>query len=94
MVQTIKREQLAQKIAEKFDIPKKTVVEILNYFTELVSQYIKEGNKVKIPALGVFKVAERKARTAINPKTGEKITVPAKRVPRFTPAKELKEFVK
>ncbi|MEM5875663.1 MAG: HU family DNA-binding protein [Candidatus Aenigmatarchaeota archaeon] len=92
--QTIKRDQIAQKIAEKFDIPKKTVVEMLNYFTELIGQYIKQGNKVKIPGLGTFKVRERKARSAINPKTGEKITVPAKRVPRFTPAKELKELVK
>ncbi len=94
MAQTIKRDQVAQKIAEKFDLPKKTVVEILNYFAELVGQYIKQGNKVKITGLGTFKVRERKARTAINPKTGEKITVPAKKVPRFTPAKELKELIK
>jgi len=94
MAQLVKRDQLAQKIAEKFDIPKKTVVEILNYFVELIGQNIKQGNKVKIPGLGIFKVRERKARTAINPKTGEKVTVPAKRVPKFTPAKELKELVK
>ena len=92
--QTIKKDKLAQQIAEKFDIPKKTVVEILNYFVELIAQNIKQGNKVKIAGLGTFKVRERKARTAINPKTGEKITVPAKKVPRFTPAKELKELVK
>jgi len=94
MAQTVKREALAQKIAEKFDIPKKTAVEILNYFTELVSQNLKQGNKIKLPGLGTFKVRERKARTAINPKTGEKISVPATKVPKFTPAKELKELVK
>lgn len=94
MAQTIKRDQLAQKIAEKFDMSKKQVVDVLNYFSELIGQYIKQGYKVKISGLGTFKVRERKSRTAINPKTGEKITVPAKRVPRFTPAKELKELVK
>jgi len=94
MAQTVKREALAQKIAEKFDLPKKTAVEILNYFTELVSQNLKQGNKIKLPGLGTFKVRERKARTAINPKTGEKISVPATKVPKFTPAKELKELVK
>ncbi len=94
MAQTVKREALAQKIAEKFDVPKKTVVEILNYFVELVAQNLKQGNKVKLPGLGTFRVRERKARTAINPKTGEKITVPATRVPKFSPAKELKELVK
>jgi DNA-binding protein HU-beta len=91
---TVKREALAQKIAEKFDLPKKTAVEILNYFVELVSSNLKSGNKVKLPGLGTFKVRERKARTAINPKTGEKITVPATRVPKFTPAKELKALFK
>jgi DNA-binding protein HU-beta len=94
MAQTVKREALAQKISEKFDIPKKTAVEILNYFTELVAQNLKQGNKVKLPGLGTFRVRERKARTAINPKTGEKITVPATKVPKFTPAKELKELIK
>ena len=94
MAQTVKREALAQKISEKFDLPKKTAVEILNYFTELVTQNLKQGNKVKLPGLGTFRVRERKARTAINPKTGEKITVPATKVPKFTPAKELKELIK
>jgi DNA-binding protein HU-beta len=94
MAQTVKREALAQKISEKFDLPKKTAVEILNYFTELVAQNLKQGNKVKLPGLGTFRVRERKARTAINPKTGEKITVPATKVPKFTPAKELKELIK
>ncbi|MFZ8848206.1 MAG: HU family DNA-binding protein [Minisyncoccia bacterium] len=94
MAQTVKREALAQKISEKFDIPKKTAVEILNYFIELVAQNLKQGNKVKLPGLGTFRVRERKARTAINPKTGEKITVPATKVPKFTPAKELKELIK
>lgn len=91
---TIKREVLAQKIADKFDLPKKTAVEILNYFVELISSNLKQGNKVKLPGLGTFKVRERKARTALNPKTGEKITVPATRVPKFTPAKELKALFK
>ncbi len=94
MAQTVKREALVQKISEKFDIPKKTAVEILNYFIELVAQNLKQGNKVKLAGLGTFRVWERKARTAINPKTGEKITVPATKVPKFTPAKELKELIK
>jgi DNA-binding protein HU-beta len=91
---TVRREHLAQKISEKFDLPKKTSVEILNYFVELVTSNLKQGNRVKLPGFGTFKVRERKARTAINPKTGEKITVPATKVPKFTPAKELKQLFK
>ena len=94
MVETVKREALAQEIGDKFDLPKKKVVEILNYFVELVTKYLKQGKQVKLPGLGTFKVRQRKARTALNPKTGEKVEVPATKVPRFTPAKDLKQAVK
>jgi DNA-binding protein HU-beta len=94
MVETVKREAIAQQIGDKFDLPKKKVVDILNYFVELTTQYLKQGKQVKLPGLGTFKVRERKARTAINPKTGEKVEVPAKKVARFTPAKDLKQAIK
>lgn len=94
MVETVKREALAQAIGDKFDLPKKKVVEILNHFVELTTQYLKQGKQVKLPGFGTFKVKVRKARTAVNPKTGEKVEVPAKKVPRFTPAKDLKEAIK
>jgi DNA-binding protein HU-beta len=94
MVETVKKEALAQEIGDKFDMPKKKVVEILNYFVELITKNLKQGKQVKIAGLGTFKVRERKARTAINPKTGEKVEVPAKKVPRFTPAKDLKQAIK
>ncbi|MGC8981633.1 MAG: HU family DNA-binding protein [Minisyncoccia bacterium] len=94
MVETVKRGTIAQVIGDKFDLPKRKVEEILNYFVELTTQYLKQGKQVKLPGFGTFKVKERKARTAINPKTGEKVEVPAKKVPRFTPAKDLKQAVK
>ncbi len=90
----IKREQLAQKMVEKFNLTKKESLDILNFLTEEITKSLKSGYQVKIAGLGTFKVRERRARQAINPKTGEKITVPATRVPRFTPSKDLKEAVK
>jgi DNA-binding protein HU-beta len=93
MVETVKREAIAQQIGDKFDLPKKKVVDILNYFVELTTQYLKQGKQVKLPGFGTFKVRERKARTAINPKTGEKVEVPAKKVVKFTAAKDLKQAV-
>jgi DNA-binding protein HU-beta len=93
MVETVKREAIAQQIGDKFDLPKKKIVEILNYFVELTTQYLKQGKQVKLPGFGTFKVRERKARTAINPKTGEKVEVPAKKVVKFTAAKDLKQAV-
>ncbi len=90
----VKARDLAQKMVEKFDLTKKVALEILDWLAEEVTSNLKAGRQVKIAGLGTFKVRERKARTALNPKTGEKIELPAKRVPRFTPAKDLKEAVK
>jgi DNA-binding protein HU-beta len=55
---------------------------------------LKKGDRVRFPGFGTFRVLKRKARTARNPQTGEPIKVPVRTVPRFTPAKELKEAVK
>lgn len=90
----VKAKDLAQKLVEKFNLTKKESLEILNFLTEEITKNLKSGYKVKIAGLGTFKVRERKERMAINPKTGEKVHVPATKVPRFTPAKDLKEAVK
>ncbi len=90
----VKREHLAQKMVEKFNMTKKEAVDVLNFLVEEITHNLKNGVQVKIAGLGTFKVRERKARMAINPKTGEKVQVPATRVPRFTPSKDLKEAVK
>ncbi len=89
----VKIRDLAQKMVEKFNLTKKEAIEILNWFSQEITANLKAGYQVKIAGLGTFKVRERKARTALNPKTGEKIQLPAKRVPRFTPAKDLKEAI-
>lgn len=55
---------------------------------------LKNGEEVSIAGLGIFSVKQRAARTARNPRTGETIQVPATRVPKFRPAKALKDAVK
>ena len=92
--ETLKREQIAQKIAEKYELSKKQSVELLNDLVEIATNALKGGMQVKLPGLGTFKVKDRKARTAINPRTGAKVEVAATKVPRFTASKELKLAVK
>lgn len=53
-----------------------------------------KGVEVSVAGLGIFKTKTRAARTGRNPRTGQTIQVPAMRVPKFTPAKALKEAVK
>jgi nucleoid DNA-binding protein len=55
---------------------------------------LKKGKEVSIAGLGIFSTKTRNARTGRNPRTGESIDIPAMRVPKFRPAKALKDAVK
>ncbi len=59
-----------------------------------ITNSLKKGEEVSIAGLGIFSVKTRAARTARNPRTGEKLQVKAMRVPKFRAAKALKDAVK
>jgi len=59
-----------------------------------IVEALKKGDEVSIAGLGIFSVKQRKSRMARNPRTGESITVPAMKVPKFRAAKALKDAVK
>lgn len=90
----IKKNQLAQRLGEKLGVTKKQGADFLDAFTEEITSLLRKGEKVNITGFGIFKVVDRKARMGINPKTGEKISIPASKKPRFTAGKALKEAVK
>jgi len=90
----IKKNQLTQALGEKMGVSKKQAADWLDAFTEMITNYLRKGEKVNITGFGIFKVADRKAREGINPKTGEKIHIAASKKPRFTAGKALKEAVK
>lgn len=81
-------------LAERMNVPKKQSLEWLEAFIDEITKALKKGDKVNITGFGIFKIANRKAREGINPKTGEKIHIAASKKPRFTPGKVLKEAVK
>lgn len=84
---------LAAGIAEKQEMPKKQVLELLDGFVESLTRNLKKGEKIRIPGLGIFVVAKRAARMGRNPATGEPIKIKASKKVRFRPSKELKESV-
>ena len=90
----VKKAELAARIAEKMGATKKQGVEWLDAFVDEVTKVMRSGDKVNITGFGIFKVADRKAREGINPRTGEKIHIAASKKPRFTAGKLLKEAVK
>ena len=66
---------------------------IVETFFEGIIEAVAADNKVEIRGFGSFRTRQRNARTGRNPKTGDKVEVPAKRVPYFKPSKELRDMV-
>ncbi len=85
--------QLIEKVAEK-TCTKKEAQMAVETLLEAIKNSLKNNESVTIAGFGTFKVKERKARTARNPKTGETIQVPAKKTIGFRPSKDLKSILK
>jgi len=86
--------QLIDAIHEKSTgLTKLQVVEIVDAMIEAMTTALAQGGKVEIRGFGSFTVRQREARKARNPRTGDMVEVPAKRVPHFKVGKELKVMV-
>lgn len=92
-MQSVKKTQFIQWIAEKMNVPKKQAGEFIDAFVAGVTDVLKRGDKLNVSGLGIFKVADRPARMGRNPRTGESIQIKASKKVRFTPSKVLKESV-
>ena len=87
------KNELARELAEELDMPRRQVVDIIDALLDKFTDVLKSGDKVQLTPFGQFKVRDRAARIARNPKTGEPIKVPAKRVLKFIAGRTLKEAV-
>ncbi len=81
--------ELIQKVAEGAKVKERDAENVINSFIKTVLDELKQGNKVEIRGFGTFMMKKRAARVARNPKTGEKVNVPAKEVPVFRAGKDL-----
>ncbi len=85
---------ITSKAAEKgFSVNKKTADEVLSATLEVIIEAVASGDKVTLVGFGSFEPRERKAREGRNPKTGEKMEIPATRVPAFSAGKVFKDRV-
>ena len=85
--------ELVNKMAEIADLPKVTAEKSLNAFMEAVTEALKAGDKVTLVGFGTFMVVERAERMGRNPRTGEQIKIPARKVVKFKPGSKLEEAV-
>jgi len=85
---------LIEKIAAKVEgLTKKQTELVVKTIFGSIKEALAKGGKVEIRGFGNFKLRSRKARKARNPKTGESVDVPPKKVPYFKVGKELREMI-
>jgi DNA-binding protein HU-beta len=82
------------KEVEKVTSTKKEAAAAVDTVFGAISKALKKGGTVTIVGFGTFKVAKRAARKGHNPQTGKAIKIKAKKVPKFTAGKALKDAVK
>jgi integration host factor subunit beta len=87
------KSELIENLAERADITLAKAEEIVDLFFDSVIDTLCQGDRVEIRGFGAFTVREYKAYEGRNPKTGEKITVPPKRLPFWKTGMELKQRV-
>ena len=85
--------ELVDQVAKMASLTKKQADAAITATFEAIMEAVSEGDKVTMVGFGSFDRRERKAREGRNPKTGEKIKIPAKRVPAFTAGKLFKDRV-
>jgi len=88
--------ELVARIATDSGLSRKAADKALKAFVGAIHEALEASSdaKVRIPDLGTFRVSKRKSRTGVNPRTREKMHIPATVVPAFTAAKALKQAVK
>lgn len=87
------KSELLGTLAEQTGLKKKDVDNVLQALKGTIYRTLKKEFKIKLEGLGVFQLKDRKARMARNPRTGEMVSVPAKKVVKFRVLKDLKEAV-
>ena len=86
------RSELLQVLArDNPELRAEEVEQVVDIFFDEISARLAEGGRVELRGFGAFSTRQRDARMGRNPRSGESVAVPAKRVPYFKPGKEIRE---
>jgi nucleoid DNA-binding protein len=91
--QTITKREIAERIAERIGIGQIQTLAVIQSFLDEIIDELSAGNRLEFRDFGVFETVTRKARTALNPKTLEKVPVHRRRVVKFKVGRLLKQKV-
>ncbi len=88
------KNELVSELASKAGSTKVDAEKFLDAFVESVGSALQKGDDVRLVGFGTFSISHRKATEGRNPRTGEKIKIPASKLPKFKAGKSLKDAVK
>jgi integration host factor subunit beta len=92
-LKSMTKADLVERVAEIGDLTRRDGEVIVETIFDAVIGALKGGDKIEIRGFGSFRTRQRNPRIGRNPKTGERVEVPAKKVPYFKPSKELRDLV-
>ena len=84
---------LVERVANEADMTKKDAEHLVEIIFDTIISTLNKGEKIELRGFGSFRLRSRNSRKGRNPKTGESVEIPAKRVAYFKPGKELKEVI-
>jgi DNA-binding protein HU-beta len=90
----VTKAEFVDQIAGEADLSKGDAGNAVDAFLKVVEETLQRGGEINFTGFGKFSVADRGARQGVNPQTGERIQIPASRVPRFSAGSALKKAVK
>lgn len=85
--------ELVERVANQINLTKKQTEVVVNTVFSSITDSLAEGKKVELRGFGSFRIRQRNARVGRNPKSGQKVDVPSKKVPFFKAGKELRQLV-
>ena len=85
--------ELVEEVSKVADLTKKHSEVIVDTVFKSIIKALHRGEKIELRGFGSFRLRQREPRKGRNPKTGDKVDVPPKKVPYFKPGKELKELI-
>ena len=90
----VTKQEFVDRVASKADLNKREAGKAVDAFIDAVTESLRRGDSITFTGFGKFSTSDRAARMGVNPRTGEKVSIPAARVPKFSAGSSLKQAVK
>jgi DNA-binding protein HU-beta len=90
----VTKAEFTDRVATKSGLSKRDATKAVDAFLDSITEALKGGEQVSFTGFGKFSPQQRKERQGVNPRTGQKVTIPAARVPKFSAGSQLKQALR